>query len=142
MPVVRLQIEYAAGAFRDRRSVRGPLWSPIRSSTASVAVGDYNHPAGRLLRGHRLWRGYPGSAMTIGMSIFLIAAGAILKYAVTADVEGIEIDVVGTILIIAGILGLVISLLYTAMWSDRGGGGRADAPPPSPYDQPTRRNRY
>lgn len=48
--------------------------------------------------------------MTIGASIFLIAVGAILKYAVTATVAGIEIQTVGLILMIAGIVGLVISL--------------------------------
>jgi membrane-bound ClpP family serine protease len=48
--------------------------------------------------------------MTIGASIFLIAVGAILKYAVTATVAGIEIQTVGLILMIAGIVGLVIGL--------------------------------
>jgi Domain of unknown function (DUF6458) len=48
--------------------------------------------------------------MTIGTSIFLIAVGAILKYAVTASVAGIEIETVGLILMIAGAIGLVIGL--------------------------------
>jgi hypothetical protein len=48
--------------------------------------------------------------MTIGASIFLIAVGAILKYAVTATVAGIEIQTVGLILMIAGVVGLVIGL--------------------------------
>ena len=48
--------------------------------------------------------------MTIGASIFLIAFGAILKYAVTATVAGIEIQTVGLILMIAGVVGLVIGL--------------------------------
>jgi len=48
--------------------------------------------------------------MTIGTSIFLIAVGAILKYAVTATVAGIEIQTVGLILMIAGVVGLVIGL--------------------------------
>ena len=50
--------------------------------------------------------------MGIGTSIFLIALGAILKFAVTATVSGIELATVGTILIIVGIVGLVISLLF------------------------------
>jgi len=53
----------------------------------------------------------------IGTSIFLIAAGAILRYAVNADVSGIEISTVGLILMIAGVLGLLISLLYMTLWS-------------------------
>ncbi len=61
--------------------------------------------------------------MGIGTSVALIAVGAILKYAVNADIEGIEIETVGLILMIAGIIGLAISLLYLAIWSDRRRGG-------------------
>jgi Domain of unknown function (DUF6458) len=50
--------------------------------------------------------------MTIGSSIFLIAVGAILRYAVTATVSGISIQTIGLILMLAGIVGLVLSLLY------------------------------
>ena len=55
--------------------------------------------------------------MGIGTSIFLIAFGAILRYAVNADISGLEISTVGLILMIAGVLGLVISLLYMTLWS-------------------------
>ena len=55
--------------------------------------------------------------MTIGTSIVLIAIGAILKYAVTAHVSGIDLQTVGTILMIVWILGLILSLLYTFAWS-------------------------
>ena len=48
--------------------------------------------------------------MGIGTSIFLIAAGAILYFAVNADVSGLEISTVGLILMICGIIGLLISL--------------------------------
>ncbi len=48
--------------------------------------------------------------MTIGGSIFLIALGAILKFAVTASVAGIDIQVVGVILMVAGAIGLVLGL--------------------------------
>jgi hypothetical protein len=51
--------------------------------------------------------------MGIGTSIFLIAVGAILKFAVTTDVSGVELSTVGLILMIVGILGLVISLFMT-----------------------------
>jgi hypothetical protein len=56
--------------------------------------------------------------MTIGTSLLLIAVGAILNYAVTADVDGIDIQTVGVILMLIGILGLILSLLYTFIWSD------------------------
>jgi hypothetical protein len=67
--------------------------------------------------------------MTIGIAILLIAVGAILRYAVTVTVEGVELDTVGLILMITGIIGLVISLAITFM----GNGGR------SPDEYPTRR---
>ncbi|HEV3319157.1 MAG TPA: DUF6458 family protein [Solirubrobacteraceae bacterium] len=59
--------------------------------------------------------------MTFGTSIFLIAVGAILRYAVTATVSGIDIATVGLILMIAGIAGLVLSLLYMLLVAPRRG---------------------
>lgn len=56
--------------------------------------------------------------MSIGASIFLIAAGAILRYAVTVSVSGIDITVVGLILMIAGALGLVASLFLVTRGRD------------------------
>ena len=50
--------------------------------------------------------------MPLGTSIFLIAVGAILRYAVTATVSGINITTVGLILMIVGVIGLVISLFF------------------------------
>jgi sulfite exporter TauE/SafE len=55
----------------------------------------------------------------LGTSIFLIAVGAILKYAVTADVQGVEISTVGVILMVVGAIGLVLSLLWMTIWADR-----------------------
>lgn len=49
--------------------------------------------------------------MGIGISIFLLAAGAILWLAVEAEVSGVNIDTVGVILMIVGALGLLWSLL-------------------------------
>ena len=57
--------------------------------------------------------------MGIGTSIFLIAVGAILRYAITASVSGIDIHTVGLILMVVGVIGLVISFLFMTMWSDR-----------------------
>jgi hypothetical protein len=57
--------------------------------------------------------------MTIGSSIVLIAIGAILKWAVTAHVSGVNLQTVGTILFVLGLVGLALSLLYTFMWSRR-----------------------
>lgn len=55
--------------------------------------------------------------MTIGTSLLLIAAGAILRYAVTAEASGIDLRVVGLVLMIIGIVGLVLSLLWIGVWS-------------------------
>ena len=49
--------------------------------------------------------------MGIGVSIFLIAVGAILAWAVTASVAGVSLNTVGVILIIVGIIGLLASLI-------------------------------
>jgi hypothetical protein len=57
--------------------------------------------------------------MTIGASIFLIAVGAILMYAVDVTVSGIEIQTIGLILMIAGVVGLLISLFLLASTSRR-----------------------
>lgn len=73
--------------------------------------------------------------VTIGTSLVLIAIGAILKYAVTADVSGIDIQTVGVILMLIGILGLILSLLYTFVWSERAQSRRAA----DRYEEPTRR---
>lgn len=49
--------------------------------------------------------------MGIGVSIFLIAVGAILALAVNASVEGANLDTVGVILMVVGGIGLLFSLL-------------------------------
>lgn len=60
--------------------------------------------------------------MGLGVSLFLIAAGAILTWAVTATVAGLDINTVGVILLIVGIVGLVLSMIF---WSSWGGPGYA-----------------
>jgi hypothetical protein len=55
----------------------------------------------------------------IGTSIFLIAVGAILKFAVTADVSGVNLDTVGVILMVVGAIGLLLSIFWMTVWTDR-----------------------
>ena len=55
--------------------------------------------------------------MGIGVSIFLVALGAILTFAVEATVEGLDIATVGVILMIVGAIGLLFSLLFWSSWS-------------------------
>jgi hypothetical protein len=59
--------------------------------------------------------------MTIGTSIVLIAVGAILAYAVTeSNIGFLNIQTAGVILMIVGVIGLILSLLYTFVLSGRG----------------------
>ncbi len=55
--------------------------------------------------------------MTIGTSLFLLALGAILKYAVTDSINGVDLSTVGVIMMIVGAIGLLLSLLYMTVWS-------------------------
>jgi beta-lactamase regulating signal transducer with metallopeptidase domain len=57
--------------------------------------------------------------MGIGTSIFLIAIGAILKFAVTTSISGIELATVGVILMVVGVVGLLISLFYLTRATER-----------------------
>ncbi len=60
--------------------------------------------------------------MQLGTSIFLIAVGAVLKYAVSADVSGVSLETVGVILMVVGVLGLLLTILMMTIWADRAGG--------------------
>jgi hypothetical protein len=57
--------------------------------------------------------------MGIGTSIFLIAVGAILKFAVHTSVSGLSLQTVGVILMVVGVLGLILSFFWLASWRDR-----------------------
>jgi len=62
--------------------------------------------------------------MGLGVSIFLIAVGAVLTWAVNASVSGLELNTIGVILMIVGILGLVLSLIFWSSWGGVAGGSR------------------
>ncbi|HEU4464200.1 MAG TPA: DUF6458 family protein [Gaiellaceae bacterium] len=68
--------------------------------------------------------GYGG----IGFGIFLVAVGAILRYAVTAEVAGIDIGTVGVILMVAGAVLFLLSLFFV-IWARQ---SAAAGPPPPP----------
>ncbi len=73
--------------------------------------------------------------MGIGVSLILIAAGAILTWAVNATVSGLDINTIGVILMVVGAIGLVLSLMFWSSWGGVGGTRRRttyveDAPPP------------
>lgn len=73
--------------------------------------------------------------MQLGTSIFLIAVGAILKFAVTASVSGVSLSTVGVILMVVGVLGLVISILMMTIWADRAGRTAVVRDPYDPVDR-------
>lgn len=62
--------------------------------------------------------------MGLGVSIFLIAVGAILTWAVNATVSGLELTTVGVILMLAGALGLVLSIIFWSSWGGPAGSRR------------------
>jgi hypothetical protein len=64
--------------------------------------------------------------MGIGVSLLLIAVGAVLAFAVNATVSGLEVHTVGWILLAVGALGALLSLLFWSSWG--GFGGAADGP--------------
>ena len=72
--------------------------------------------------------------MGIGISLVLIAVGAILVWAVNADVSGLNIHTVGWIVLVVGLVGLVLSMIFWSSWAGPGYWTRrrtyADGPPP------------
>jgi hypothetical protein len=76
--------------------------------------------------------------MRIGAALFLIAVGAILTFAVSDRISGIDLSVVGIILMIVGVIGLVLTMVF---WSGRSTYGRRervverDVPPERPTDR-------
>jgi hypothetical protein len=62
--------------------------------------------------------------MGISVSLIFIAAGAILKWAVTATTAGVDLATVGVVLMVVGAVGLLLSLLF---WSSWGGFGARPA---------------
>ncbi|MGH3104167.1 MAG: DUF6458 family protein [Gaiellaceae bacterium] len=72
--------------------------------------------------------------MGIGVALILIAVGAILAFAVNAEVSGLEVTTIGWILLIVGIAGALLSMIFWSSWG--GPGGRRtvvrDEGPPAP----------
>jgi hypothetical protein len=73
--------------------------------------------------------------MTVGTGIFLIVVGLILKYAINAEIGGVEEGTIGAILIVAGIVVAVLGLIAAPfrLWAERRRGG---------YVHPEERTRY
>jgi hypothetical protein len=65
--------------------------------------------------------------MGIGAGVVLIAIGAILRFAVDANVEGVNLDTVGVILMVVGAVGVLLSLFVFESWRSVPGRDRRDA---------------
>jgi hypothetical protein len=61
-----------------------------------------------------------GRHMGLGVGIFLAAVGAVLAFAVTDNVSGVDIKTVGWILLIVGIVGIVLSMIFWSSWAGPG----------------------
>lgn len=79
--------------------------------------------------------------MTIGAAVLLIAIGAILRYAVDVNTDVVDIPTVGLILMIAGGLGLALSLLYELIRSNDDDHGNGQPPLSGGSEDPTRQIR-
>lgn len=67
-------------------------------------------------------------------ALALIAAGAILRYAITAHVSGVDIQTIGLILLVVGIIALIVSLLWLAAFVNRDRQASARGAPPRDGD--------
>lgn len=67
--------------------------------------------------------------MGISISILFLAIGAILTWAVSAEVSGLDITAVGVILMIVGAIGLVVSLVFWSSWGGFGGANGSGGSP-------------
>jgi hypothetical protein len=64
--------------------------------------------------------------MGISVSLILVAVGAILTWAVSAEVSGVDITTIGVILMVVGLVGLLLSLVFWGSWGGFGTMRRED----------------
>ena len=67
--------------------------------------------------------------MGLGVGLILAAVGAVLAFAVDTTVSGVNIHTIGWILLVVGIIGVLLSLVFWSSWAGPGywgggGGGR------------------
>ena len=99
----------------------------FRTAAGPTTLGE------RGLAGRRT--GY-SEEVPLGTSIFLIAVGAILRWAITASTSGINLQTVGLILIIVGVVGLLLSIFWMLAWSPRRRVGNERVVERDPYREP------
>jgi Domain of unknown function (DUF6458) len=72
----------------------------------------------------------------VGASIILIAVGGILAWAVSADIDGVNLNMVGVILLVVGAIGLLLSLIFWSSWGASGPWRRQTVVREDVYDPP------
>lgn len=77
--------------------------------------------------------------MGIGVSVFLIAVGAILAFAVELEASGIDLNAVGVILLVVGVIGLGVSMVFWSSWGGWGYGSNRVVYHDDVYDDVPRR---
>ena len=58
--------------------------------------------------------------MGFGVSIFLVAAGAILAFAVNTNLQGVNVHTIGWILLVVGLAGFALSMIFWSSWAGPG----------------------
>ena len=66
--------------------------------------------------------------MGVGVSLLLIAGGAVLAWAVNVTTSGFNVNTIGYILLVVGIIGLLLSLVFWSSWAGPGYFTRTDRP--------------
>jgi hypothetical protein len=73
--------------------------------------------------------------MGLGVSLLLIAVGAILVWGLQSDIAGISEDAIGVILMVVGAVGLILSMMFWSSWGGVPGRRREtyveEGPPPA-----------
>ena len=138
----------------ERAAADGQALTPLGASSprhdrwAAQAKSGFPHaPALWWLSGrfNRTLAGHLLSVPYIGTSIFLIAIGAVLAFAVTEDTEssGFSVQTAGVVLLIVGVIALLLALLWQFIWADRMRERRrvAEAEPPPERERLPERER-
>jgi hypothetical protein len=91
-----------------------PRTSNDNNNRHTVTVGP-GTSAGRHHRDRRIVE--EARSLSLGVSIFLLVVGAVLTFAVDVTASGFSINTVGIILMVAGVIGLLLSLLFWSSFS-------------------------
>jgi hypothetical protein len=103
---------------RAYRAVRRASAEAVTAHGASHVVPATPPPNVFFLQG--------GLSVGLGVSLILVAVGAILTWAVEAEVSGLDIQVIGVILMIVGIAGFLLSMMFWSSWGGPGYFGRRE----------------